>query len=152
MKKVIFGMLLIVIAFSTACKKDVPVSPEPIIYTDSPPASLFAPGAPYGITYNCWVDNKSISAAKIQNYLCNYDYYSGTWYDCGNWFLLPVKKYWGIIDNVIYVSNTQDWHSISPNTFIQASDVVKRKSTGVGQICNGCPNPLGAPGMVSYVQ
>ncbi len=152
MKKVFFSLAVSCLIVLVSCTKET--FPEPksnIIFTDDPPTTLFSAGTPYGVTHSSWIDTMTINTAKQQGYHCINN--NGNSYDCGQWYVVSARKYWGIIGDKIYVSKSKDWYAISPNVFLQALSIVRSKATGIGQLCLwGCQNPLGLPGMITWVQ
>ncbi|HSE56545.1 MAG TPA: hypothetical protein VLB02_00435 [Candidatus Paceibacterota bacterium] len=156
MKKLIL-LAMVFIASLTSCHKEISEPTPPIqsgiVKTDNPPASLFS-STPYGNTRYCWIDSGSINQSRAQGQgdLCSWDNYSGTWYDCGLWQLMPVRKYWGIINGVIYLSESKDWYAISPNIFLKAYKIVQSRKTGIGELYAGYQNPIGTPFTIGHVQ
>ncbi len=143
-----FLLFSAVILFASCSKKEQIIVPESNVKsTDKPPKELFAPGAAYGQTYRVWVDSALVLDAIIMPWQCSWS--SGTPADCGYWYIVPVKKYWGIMNGYTYVSNSIDWIQISPNNeYIQMLDAVKRKGTAIGYLCNNCNGPWG-PNLVN---
>lgn len=150
MKRIFFLGLTVVILIFTSCTKEKIVVEQNIVYTDNPPPVLFPPGTPYGNTYEVWIDSDLFNEKKNNGNLCNYDQMNGTWYDCGFWYSIPAKKYWGILNEKIYVSKSKDWHAVSPNAFVQLFDVIERKKTAIGSMCQNCPNPIGVNNMLTW--
>lgn len=147
----VLGVLSVMLFFTSCKKEDLPV-PESsnIIFTDNPPDALFTSGTPYGTSYQGWLDS-SINQSKNQGYRCILDPWNQP-YDCGYWFIVPARKYWGLLGDKIYVSQSREWYATSPNVYLLALDVIQRKKTGIAQLCFNCPNGVGTNNTITYVQ
>jgi hypothetical protein len=152
MNRIICAIALFLFLFTSCKKEELLPEPEPsIIATDNPPASLFPYGTPYGQSNQVWVDSAMFSKAKLQGNMCNFDPWTGQSFDCGLWYLVPAKKFWGILGDKIYVSQSMDWYATSPNVYLQTNDVMRRKKSGIGSSCVNCQNPVGTY-MITWVQ
>lgn len=123
-----------------------------IKYTDNPPEVLFN-GNLYATTYRCWIDMESINTAKDQEEGCTryWDYKDETYhyYNCGMWRMISVKKYWGVIDGIIYLSKSDEWYLISPNQFTEIKSLIENRKTIIGFLCDNCNSPYGEKTLIS---
>lgn len=141
----------------TSCKKEVTIVEESsIVFTDDPPKEMFGVNQIYGESYETYITQKQIDDAQNRGYNCisffdpNTNQYS--YQQCGNWYIMRTQKFWGMYQNKLYVSKSIQNYVVDPNTFLTAIDVVKRKQTGIGAICNGCQNPFGMRDQITWVK
>lgn len=130
-----------------SCQEDELPSIVPgIIYTNDPPEELFSDDPLYANTRQCWLEFSDFENAKSLGYNSN-SYYSEedeSWeyYNSGEWYQISARKFWGICDGLIYLSESKDWYIINPNNFIDGKNLIKDRKTLIGHICNGCRNPF----------
>jgi hypothetical protein len=138
-------LVIIISVLTTGCQ-DEEIQPG-IIYTNDPPEELF-PNRIYADADRGWIENDDLARVKVQDdNTCNFyrNDYDGSveYYDCGTWRLIPVRQYWGILDGIIYLSQSYDWYLIGPERFIQIHDQIEKKGTLVVYLCNHCQTPYG---------
>lgn len=140
----LFFVVVISLFSLSSCEADDEMQPG-IIYTDFPPESLFTDNN-YAISYRCWVDVDGLSKIKERGEACNWhtnqdgEQFSS---DCGMWRSLPARKYWGIINGIIYLSQSQEWYTVSPNTYLEIFEIVQKRGTVIAYTCIGCNTPFG---------
>ena len=118
----------------SSCKKD-DLRPG-IVYTDYPPQELFTNGITYGESYKCWVEGEDFKKATERGNGCNenYDHYTGAknYYDCGVWRTVMVRKVYGIMKGIIYLSESKSRLLISPDNYNKGRDIADKKITVIG--------------------
>jgi len=140
MKKMI-AFLAMTSLFFVGCKKDAPIV-ETIVRTDDPPRDMFETNQ-YSVTYKVFVEATDVDKAIKQGYYCNYDQ-NGRPYDCGDYYKMPAKKYWGFYKGQTYVSQNWNWYILRANTLLDAQNAIRKKDAAIGYWCNGCQNPFNA--------
>jgi len=131
--------------FMTSCEKDE-LNPG-IKYTDYPPEELFQNNGNYAEAWRCWIEESDIEKIKESGYGCNSYFNEETqiiqYHDCGTWKRIPARKYWGIMNGIVYLSQSVDWYILSPENASQLRDLVEKKGTVLGSICKSCNSPFG---------
>lgn len=153
MKKMIavMGIVLVSTCF-VSCKKDAPpVVEDPIVRTDDPPKEMF-PESEYALTTETYIEEEDIKSIIKKGRACFWDNYSNTLRDCGDWYLLSAKKYWGIYQGKVYISKSKDWYVIQAEKVLNAQAAVQNKGAAIGQTCNSCEHPFTNYGWISWVQ
>lgn len=125
-------MVIIAGLFSlTSCTKEI-IADEAIIYTDEPPKELWGLNEIYKETDKGFLSITETETAENKGYGCNvwFDQNTGeaTYYQCGKWYLIPFKKYWGIKDGKLYVSKSTEMAAIFGETLLDVQDNIKRKT------------------------
>jgi len=139
MKKLSFLLFVIFsLAILSSCKDDE-VKPG-IIYTDNPPKDLFFQEYNYANSYRGWINQTDILQIRKRGNGCTY--YSdenGKQYsnECGEWELIQVRKYWGIINGVVYLSQSKEWYTLSSEVFVQIKEQVEKRGTLIVYLGNG---------------
>lgn len=157
MKNLVFllpALFIITLSFSS-CEKDEELKPG-IVYTNNPPEEIFGDNV-YANTNKCWLETTDLTAsAKNLGWNENqyYDEYNQRFvsYDSGDWYLVPARKFWGIMNGIIYLSESQDWYVINPQNYLEGWNNVKIKKTIIGYICTGCQNPFGQTMITGFEQ
>jgi hypothetical protein len=149
-------MLLVVMMSLTlfsSCQKEDEIIPG-IIYTNDPPEEIFG-NSIYATTNKCWIEKNDFTiSAKNLGWNTNQfwdqerQYYVS--YDSGEWYLVPARKYWGIMNGIIYLSESKDWYVMSPQNYLDGWNNVQKKNTIVGYSCTGCQNPFGKSSITGF--
>jgi hypothetical protein len=143
---------LSIIFFS--CSKEEEIIPG-IKYTDYPPEELFQNNGNYAEAWRSWIDESDIQKIKESGYGCNSYWNEETqtiqYKDCGTWKRIPARKYWGIMNGIVYLSQSVNWYILSPENASQLRDLIEKKGTVLGSICTGCNTPFGnLPSIVGF--
>ena len=145
-----FLMAIYCLSVTSCSSSNEPVIKPGIMKTDTPPEALFSNNN-YASTYKCWIDAEALSQVKDKGEGCLF------WTDengvqnsrfCGTWKIFPCKKYWGILNGVIYLSNSIEWYIVSPDVFYGIRDAIEKKGTLVAYMSLNMNTPWGwAPGI-----
>lgn len=149
MKKLVFffAMIIALSFFFSSCQEDeLPTLVPGIVYTNDPPEELFSDAQLYANSYECWLETADFIKAKSLGFNNN-SYYSDenqswSYYDSGEWYQISGRKFWGIIDGIIYLSESKDWYIIRPEDFVYGKRLIQDRKTMIAYICNGCENPF----------
>lgn len=128
MKNCLFLLVVIIIAsLFTSCNKEEEIEPG-IIITDNPPVAIFAQAEGYGQTNFYWLTKETFqnekNLGKQEVWYENNDYPS-----FNEWHLLPIRKYWGILNGVIYISSSIDWVYVQSYFYNQLVNKIDDKGT-----------------------
>lgn len=107
-------------------------------------------------TYECWVDSTVFRTAKEIRQACeeSWDEYDDNWYsyNCGMWRTVVVKKYFGTLNEIRYVSKETITLVVDQETYRDGRDLSERLGTIKGTFYN-MSNPVNQNYMrLAYLQ
>jgi hypothetical protein len=115
-----------------------------IVYTDNPPKELWSSNQNYLQTYLGYVERKDFITEKKGYFNApNTGMYQN--YQSGTWYLMKIRKYYGMINGKIYISNSFENAAVFSETLLDVQDVIER--TGAVKVNIGAwfmNNPIGA--------
>lgn len=155
MKNLVFLFTVLFIAVLTSCEKED--GPEPgIVYTNNPPEEIFGNNV-YANTNKCWLEESDFTISVKDLGWNSSQYYDEqnqkfVYYDSGEWHLVSARKFWGIMNGIIYLSESKDWYVMSPQNYLDGWNVIQKKGTLMGYICNNCQNPFGRIAITGFEQ
>lgn len=126
----------------TSCTKERIQSA--IVYTDNPPKELWSPNQNYLQTYFGYVEKKDFVTEKKGYFNSCYNCTNVYW-QAGNWYSMKVRKYYGMMNEKIYISNSFESAAVFSETLLDIQDVMTRMgSVKLNMSSSANNNPLGA--------
>lgn len=148
MKKTIIFIFVIFSVFSMPSCVFPDYEEEPgIVYTDTPPESLFSDGRSYAQTFQVWVEKEYLEESKDLGRICwseisQNENGANSVMNCANWYAVPARKFWGIKNGYTYVSSI-GWYVVNDQIYLTLEKRCKENGTVLADICPGCSSPLG---------
>ena len=147
MKKLVlsFSVLVLAVITFTSCNKTTVVSPT-VVETKNPPKEIWGPGQIYLQVYTAYAKKDDLSSSELKGYYAPCPGAQST-FQTGYWYLLQVHKYYGMYNDVIYISEEKINCAVMGDNLLMIQETINRTgsarlSMGVGG--NNGTNPIGA--------